>query len=106
GIDASRTRRTRVEAAIGTPVQFEARPMPGIDAIFVAGQNEFAMRQVGPYLSHYNAADIPAYMTSDAVTGDRAADRDLDGMRLLEMPWNLDTAGTASNVRLATQGSW
>jgi outer membrane PBP1 activator LpoA protein len=106
GIDASRTRRSRVEAALGTSVQFEPRPMPGIDALFVAGYDELAMRQIRPYLRQYNAIDIPTYMTSEGISGDRAANRDLDGTRLLEMPWTLDTIGAASDVRNATQGSW
>jgi len=106
GIDASRTRRSRVEAALGSTVQFEPRPMPEVEALFVAGYDELAMRQIRPYLRQYNAIDIPTYMTSEGISGDRAANRDLDGTRLLEMPWTLDTIGTASDVRNATQGSW
>src|SRR5690606_35617771 len=67
GIDASRARRDRVQSAIGAPVQAEVRPSPHIDAIFVAGFQSLAMRQVRPYLRQYNADHLATYMTSDGV---------------------------------------
>jgi outer membrane PBP1 activator LpoA protein len=106
GIDAGRMRRERVQAAIGTNLNFEAQPTPEIDAIFAAGWEPLALRQIRPYLRQYNANEIPTYMTSEGIGTERTANRDLSGMRLLEMPWMLDTVGAAHDVRLATQASW
>jgi outer membrane PBP1 activator LpoA protein len=106
GIDASRRRHERVQGLVGTRVEPDPRPAPGIDAIFAAGHQALAMRQIRPYLRQHNAIAIPTYMTSDGVDGDRSANRDLEGMRLVEMPWTLDTVGTAYDVRSASEGAW
>ncbi len=106
GIDASRTRRDRVQSAIGTAVQAEVKPAPHIDAIFVAGFQPLAMRQFRPFLREYNADHLPSFMTSDGVDSERSANRDLEGMQLVEMPWILDNVGTASDVRLTTEHLW
>ncbi len=106
GIDAGRERHRRAQDAAGTRLNFVPRPSPGIDAVFVAGYQPLAMRQFRPFLHHYNAGDIPTYITSDGVTGERTANRDLEGMRLLDMPWMLDTVGVGYDARLATEGLW
>jgi outer membrane PBP1 activator LpoA protein len=106
GIDASRRRHERVQGLVGTRVEPDPRPAPGIDAIFAAGHQALAMRQIRPYLRQHNAIAIPTYMTSEGVDGDRSANRDLEGMRLVEMPWTLDTVGTAYDVRSASEGAW
>ncbi|HUG72701.1 MAG TPA: penicillin-binding protein activator [Steroidobacteraceae bacterium] len=106
GIDASRRRHERVQGLVGTRVEPDPRPAPGIDAIFAAGHQALAMRQIRPYLRQHNAIDIPTYMTSEGVDGDRSANRDLEGMRLVEMPWTLDTVGAAYDVRSASEGAW
>lgn len=106
GIDASRSRRDRVAAAIGTAVIGEVRPEPHVDALFVADFNALSLRQVRPFQRQFNALNIPTYITSEGVPGDRTGVRDLDGARLVEMPWITDTTGTASDVRLSTEGSW
>src|SRR5690606_29084603 len=103
---ASRSRRDRVAAAIGTAVIGEVRPEPHVDALFVAGFNALSLRQVRPFQRQFNALNIPTYITSEGVPGDRTGVRDLDGARLVEMPWITDTTGTASDVRLSTEGSW
>jgi uncharacterized protein len=106
GIDASRERHRRLQGILGRQLAFDARPSAGIDAIFTAGFQPQAVRQINPLLSFHNAGDIATYVTSDGVSEERTANRDLAGMRLLEMPWMLDTAGAAHDVRLATEGSW
>lgn len=108
GIEASRQRHARVQNVTGARLQFEPRPTPGIDALFVAGYQAqaTALRLVRPYLRQYNADSIPTYMTSDGVGAERTANRDLEGMRLLDMPWTLDTVGAAYDARLATEAAW
>jgi outer membrane PBP1 activator LpoA protein len=106
GIDASRARHQQVQAVVGTRLQFEVQPTPDIDAIFAAGHQPLALRQIRPYLRQYNSDHIATYMTSDGVGAEKAAIRDLEGMRLLEMPWMLDTIGAAHDVRLSTEPAW
>lgn len=108
GIDAGRMRRERIQNVIGSRVTFNGyeQPAPGIDAIFAAGNQSLALRQIRPYLRQYNANEIPTYMTSDGIGEERTANRDLSGMRVLEMPWHLDTVGAAYDVRQATESSW
>jgi outer membrane PBP1 activator LpoA protein len=106
GIDASRQRRERVQSAIGTAVVGEVRPEPHIDALFVAGFDPLAMRQIRPFQRQFNAANIPTYMTTEGLPADRTGLRDLEGVRLVEMPWFVDTVGTAADVRLSTEHAW
>jgi outer membrane PBP1 activator LpoA protein len=108
GIDAGRMRRERIQNVIGSRVTFNGyeQPAPEIDAIFAAGNEPLALRQIRPYLRQYNANDIPTYMTNDGIDEQRTANRDLSGMRVLEMPWHLDTVGAAYDVRQATEASW
>lgn len=106
GIDAGRQRHRRAQDATGARLNFVPRPSPGIDAVFVAGYQPLAVRQFRPFLHHYNAGEIPTYITSDGVAAERSANRDLEGMRLLDMPWLLDTVGIGYDARLATEGLW
>lgn len=108
GIDAGRMRRERIQNVIGSRVTFNGyeQPAPEIDAIFAAGYQALALRQIRPYLRQYNANEIPTYMTSEGIGEERTANRDISGMRVLEMPWHLDTVGAAYDVRQATESSW
>ena len=106
GIDAGRQRYRRVQEATGARLNYLPRPSPDVDAVFVAGYQPLAVRQFRPFLHHYNAGEIPTYITSDGVTDERSANRDLEGMRLLDMPWLIDTVGIGYDARLATEGLW
>lgn len=106
GIVAAQARRDRVQQAIGTSVESVERPRPDIHAIFAAGHQSLALRQINPLLSFLYAGDIPTYISSDGVSDSAAANRDLGGTRVLDMPWVLDTVGTASDARLSTEGAW
>jgi outer membrane PBP1 activator LpoA protein len=106
GVDASRQRRDRVQSLLGTRVQYEEQPSPDLDAVFAAGYEQLALRQMRPFLRQYNAATLPTYMTSDGVGEERSTNRDLDGMRLLETPWMLDAVGPAYDARTTTERSW
>ncbi len=106
GVQASRARIDRVSSAIGTRVVASVKPSLEIDAIFVAGYEPLAMQQINPQLRFMNAGHLPTYITNDGVPLERAGIRDLDGMRLLEIPWELDTVGNPHDVRLATEHLW
>jgi outer membrane PBP1 activator LpoA protein len=106
GIDAGRQRHRRVQEITGARLQYTPRPSPDVDAVFVAGYQPLAVRQFRPFLHFYNAGELPTYITSDGLGAERAANRDLEGMRLVDMPWVLDTVGIGYDARLATEGLW
>jgi outer membrane PBP1 activator LpoA protein len=105
GIDESRDRLERIQRITGAQFVFEPRPRPDIDAIFVAGYQSLALRQINPMLDRY-AADVPLYMTQDALDTDAQANRDLAGMYMLDIPWLLDTGGATADLRAATESTW
>jgi outer membrane PBP1 activator LpoA protein len=112
GIDEANTRRNRVQQVIGASVQFEAHPRHDIDAIFVAGRKPTgpgkpdALRQINLLLRFRNADDLPTYATQDGVGTENRENRDLEGMRVLGMPWDLDSVGPVATLRTATEAQW
>jgi outer membrane PBP1 activator LpoA protein len=106
GIDAARARHRRLQQVTGATLLFDAQPRPDVEAIFVAGYQPLALRQINPQLRFFNAGDVPAYITQDGVDADTNGNRDLEGMRLLETPWALDGVGPVADLRAATQQSW
>lgn len=107
GIDEAGARRSRLQQVIGATVQSDPHPRPEIDAIFVAGRKPDigkpdALRQINTQLRFYNAGDLPTYVTQDGVGADSKENRDLEGMRVLAMPWDLDTVGPVADLRAAT----
>lgn len=106
GVDAARARHRRLQQVTGSTLQFEVQPRPDVDAIFVAGYQPLALRQINPQLRFFNAGSLPAYITQDGLDAETNANRDLEGMRVLETPWALDTVGPVADLRAATQQSW
>jgi uncharacterized protein len=106
GIDAARAREQRVRQVIGGAVEFDPHPRPDIDAIFIAGYQPLALRQINTQLLFLNAGDIPTYITQDGVGDDNRDNRDLKGMRVLATPWELDAIGPVADLRSATESQW
>jgi outer membrane PBP1 activator LpoA protein len=106
GVDASRARYKRVQQITATDLVFDPRPRPDIRAVFAAGYQPLAMRQINPQLRFFNAGGLPTYMTQDGLDADTNANRDLEGMRLVDMPWMLETTGQTADTRTATASQW
>jgi hypothetical protein len=111
GFDEAEARRNRVQQVIGASVQFVAHPRADIDAIFVAGFKPNsggldAPRLINLQLRFRNADDLPTYVTQDAVGTEIRENRDLEGMRVLGMPWDLDSVGPVATLRSATEAQW
>lgn len=111
GIDEANARRARVQQLIGASVQFAAYPRHDIDAIFVAGRKPDAgkpdaLRQINALLRFRNADRVPTYVTQDGVGTESRENRDLEGMRVLAMPWDLESVGPAATLRTATESQW
>jgi outer membrane PBP1 activator LpoA protein len=106
GIDEARARQRRVQDIIGATVDMEAHPRPDVDAIFVAGDNPTVTRQINPLLLHFEAGAIPTYVTQQGLAQDRNDNRDLEGMRVLNLPWDLDNVGPVADLRASTEEQW
>jgi uncharacterized protein len=86
GSQAGLARKQRLQANLGQVLDFEARPRPDVDFIFVAANAGIA-RLLRPALRFHGAGDLPAYGTS-ALYEDGARDEtDLDGMWFPDSPW-------------------
>jgi outer membrane PBP1 activator LpoA protein len=107
GIDAARARQRRVQQITGLNLAFEARPRPDIQAIFVAGRQALALQQINAQLRFYNAGSVPLYFVQEGgLDPDDRGNRDLEGMRLVDMPWMLEPTGPVADVRTATESAW
>jgi uncharacterized protein len=106
GVDAGKARHRRVQQIVGSELKFEPQPLPDTGAIFAAGYQSLALRQVNPQLRFFNAQNLPVYITQEGIDTDTAANRDLEGMRFVDMPWALETTGTVADIRNATESAW
>jgi uncharacterized protein len=106
GIDAGKARHRRMQQIVGSELKFEPQPLPDTGAIFAAGYQSLALRQVNPQLRFFNAQNLPVYITQEGIDTDTAANRDLEGMRFVDMPWALETTGTVADIRDATESLW
>ena len=104
GISDSTARFKRLEAAIGTKLQFEPRRRGDIEFIFAPAQAS-TERLLRPQLRFHYAGDIPTYATSDAFEPDVRANEELDGLMFPDMPWMLG-GDLADAVRAVTREAW
>lgn len=106
GIDDANSRFERIRQVIGGSVQFKAFPRPDLDAIFIAGFEPQATLEIKSQLFFHNAGNLPTYVTQDGVGAESRDNIDLEGMRVLSMPWQLDSIGPVANLRTATEPRW
>lgn len=106
GIGDARRRHERMQQITRMNLQFVAYPRPDIDAIFVAGYDPLALRQINPLRRFYNAQGIPTFVTRSGLDTDAQANRDLGGMYVLDMPWMLDAVGPVADLRSTVQAGW
>lgn len=106
GIDDGRRRHAEIQQVTRTNLAYVAQPRSDIDAIFVAGWQVQALPMINALLRNYNAGQIPTYITRSGLGTDARTNRDLLDMRVLDMPWTLDTVGQVADLRNATRGSW
>jgi hypothetical protein len=87
-VDLSEARAAELRRALKRRIEFDARRRADVDAIFLAGF-PLGARQLLPQLRYFRAESIPVYATSHAYAGreNAAADQDLDGLRISDMPW-------------------
>lgn len=88
-IDQSEQRAINVSSVLGQSVESEPRRRKDLDFIFMP-VNPDQGRQLRPLLNFQFAQDIPVYSISSLVsTSENTRDRDLNGIQLVETPWQL-----------------
>jgi outer membrane PBP1 activator LpoA protein len=100
----SQARYKRLEAVLGTKLQFEPRRRGDIGFIFAAAPANME-RLLRPQLRFHFASDIPTYATSDAFDPDPRANEDLEALMFPDMPWMLG-GELADAVREAARNAW
>jgi outer membrane PBP1 activator LpoA protein len=99
GTAQSYDRREHLQDIIGQKLEFEPRARADIDFIFMPAQAGPA-RLLRPQLRFQYAGDVPVYATSDAYAAEGgAANQDLDGLIVPEMPWLVPDSGAAAALR-------
>ncbi|GED22186.1 penicillin-binding protein activator [Halomonas halmophila] len=80
---------------------------PQPDMLFLLALPDYA-RQVPPTLEYYNAADLPVYATSHLYTGhpQPRLDRDLNGVRFVDIPWQIPEAAVGGENALPYVNSY
>jgi uncharacterized protein len=106
GVDAARARQKRLQQVTGLTLAYEPRPRADVDAIFVAGYQSLALRQINPQLRFFNAGGIATYITQDGLDPGERGNQDLEGMRFVDLPWMLETTGPVADTRTATESTW
>ncbi len=91
GIAASEARRSRVRDMLASNVEFTPRRRQDIDAVMLLSPGPADARALKPLLAFYYAGALPVYAPSGIYSGHREArDRDLNGVRVVEIPWLVD----------------
>ena len=103
-ISDSRARAKRLEALLGTKLEFQPRPRGDIEFIFAASQARTA-RLLLPQLRFHYVGGVPTYSTSDSVEPSASANQDLDGLLFPDMPWILG-GELAGAVHEAAHAAW
>ena len=103
-ISDSRARYKRLEAVLGSKLQFEPRRRADLEFIFAPAQAG-TERLLRPQLRFHYAGDVPTYATSDAFEPDPRANQDLEGLMFPDMPWMLG-GELAEAVRAALRDAW
>jgi len=90
GIPASEQRAQEIRDILGANLEVNARRRQDVDVIFLLSSNGAEARSLKPLLAFHYAASVPVYAVSSIYSGrPDPRDRDLDGVRFVEMPWLL-----------------
>ena len=95
-INQSYSRYRAVKNITRTKMKFIPYRRQDVDMIFMAATPKDA-RQLKPQFKFHYAGEIPVYSTSHAFTGqlNKQADRDIDDLNFLDMPWILNPPNKA-----------
>jgi hypothetical protein len=96
-----------LERTLGIKLEFIPRRRQDIDFIFMAAASRQA-RLIKPQLRFHHAPDVPVYATSHCYSGtvNKDMDRDMDGVRFLDMPWTLEVSDADSQLKAEISKNW
>ncbi|MEO0435813.1 MAG: penicillin-binding protein activator [Pseudomonadota bacterium] len=91
-LDTSTERNRSVRRLFSSAVEVQDRRRKDLDGIFMICRNAEEARALKPLIDYHFAGDLPVYAvsTADTRSKDPNANRDLNGVRLLTMPWRVD----------------
>lgn len=105
-IDQSEQRARDINALVPGNLQAEPRRRRDIDLIFMAVQPDQA-RQLRPLLNYQYAEDLPVMSISSIVAPDNnQRNTDLNGVRFLEIPWQLSDHPLQGDLRALSPGQY
>jgi outer membrane PBP1 activator LpoA protein len=90
-LDNSEARARGIRQLMGVEIEFSPRRRRDIDSVFLLSGQPAEARSIKPLIAFHYAADLPVYATSHVFSGrdNPLKDRDLNGLRLVQMPWLL-----------------
>lgn len=90
GLKQSQERHTRLQIAMGRPLEFQPRRRQDASFIFLVAQDRQA-REIWPQLQFAVHSELPVYATSSVYSGakDRGIDAELAGILFPDLPWLL-----------------
>jgi hypothetical protein len=104
-LDASEQRGRDLQDALDVEIAFTPRRRQDADIIFLLSRTGTEARSIKPLLAYHYAGDLPVYALSTIYSGvPDERNQDLDGIRLVEMPWVLG-ANPSLRSALASSGS-
>lgn len=100
--DESQQRRRDIGRYTNQFLQFDERPRQDLDFVFLIG-NADQGRQIKPLLNFHFMSQLPVYALSYIYQGSAnpTKDRDLNGIRFVDIPWVLNTS-TSLHQQAAT----
>jgi uncharacterized protein len=105
-INRSNQRRTRLQANLGTPLQFEPRLRQDVDFILLVADARTG-RLLAPQLRFHDAGNIPTYALSDVYEpGERASESDLNGILFADLPWVLAPDSDSAALKRELESYW
>lgn len=106
-VDGSEERARALRRLLRRELEFEVRRRQDADFVFLAAFPVQA-RQIRPQLQFFRAVDLPVYATSHVYTGtiDRERDRDMEGVRFVDMPWLISPARRSDALFNAVVRNW
>ena len=106
-LDESEAREQRLRQTLGRSLDFEPRRRQDIDVVFIGAFPRQA-RLIRPQLRFHRALDLPVMSTSHAWRGRRdvAADDDMAGVVIFDMPWMLGQGELLEPRRSTLEEAW
>jgi hypothetical protein len=101
----SQQRANRIQQLMGKTLEFSPRRRRDLDAVFLLARKAEDARSIKPLIAFHYAGDLPVYGNSQVYSGrvDPVSDRDLNGIRLVEIPWIMHPESAVAQ-RVATDG--